>query len=201
MTTYARSAVTIANILQAAVRLFTSRNYADVSMAEIAEAAEVTKGALYHHFDSKEALYLRMMHDYLEEIGEVLSAVVADSAERPCRQRLHQFTLTILNQPQIKQELMRLVRRDSNILSDLERERLIRAYQQAVPELVEAIIQEGIDREEIVTEDARLLSWEHLAMVEVVLRPYAESVLGGPERIADFVINLFFDGVAGPEGN
>ena len=196
MTSYARSAVTIANILQAAVQLFTSKNYADVTMAEIAEAAEVTKGALYHHFTSKEALYLRMMHDYLEQVGQVLSAVVVDSVDQSCRQRLQQFTLTILNQPQIKQELMRLVRRDSNIWADQERERLIRAYQAAVPEQVETIIQDGINRGEIVAADARLLSWEHLALVEVVLRPYAESVLGSPEQIADFVINLFFDGVA-----
>ena len=196
MTMYARSAVTIANILRAAVGLFTSKNYADVTMAEIAEAAEVTKGALYHHFSSKEELYLRMMHDYLDEIGEVLPAVVEDSAGRPCRQRLHQLTLTILNQPQIKQELMRLVRQDSNVLKDPERERLIRAYQAAVPEQLESIIQDGIDRGEIMVQDARLLSWEHVAIVEVVLRPYAESVLGSPERIADFVINLLFDGAA-----
>ena len=109
-------------------------------------------------------------------------------------------TLTILNQPRIEQELMRLVRRDSNIFTEQERERLIRAYQAAVPEQVEAIIQDGLERGEIVAEDARLLSWEHLAIVEVVLRPYADSVLGKPEQIADFVISLFLDGVAKKEG-
>jgi hypothetical protein len=33
-------------------------------------------------------------------------------------------------------------------------------------------------------------------LVEVVLRPYAQIVLGGPEAIASFVTNLFFDGAA-----
>ncbi|NJN55348.1 MAG: hypothetical protein HC804_11660, partial [Anaerolineae bacterium] len=42
----------------------------------------------------------------------------------------------------------------------------------------------------------RLLSWQHVAIVEVVLRPYAINVLGAPEQVADFVVNLFFDGVA-----
>lgn len=193
---YARSVATIANILEAAEQLFTSKNYADVTMAEIADAAEVTKGALYHHFASKEDLYLTMMHNFLEEVGELLSAVVAESAARPCPQRLHQFTLAFLNQPQNKQELMRLVRRDVNILANPERERLVRAYQAALPEKAEAIIREGIAAGEVMAEDARLLSWQHVAIVEVVLRPYARNYLGSPEQIADFVIHLFFDGVA-----
>jgi len=193
---YARSVATIANILEAAERLFTSKNYADVTMAEIADAAEVTKGALYHHFASKEDLYLTMMHNFLEEIGELLASVVAESATRPCRQRLHQFTLTFLNQPQNKQQLMRLVRRDVNILVNPERERLIRAYQAALPENAEIIIRDGIAAGEVMPDDARLLSWQHVATVEVVLRPYAQHYLGSPEQIADFVIQLFFDGVA-----
>ena len=193
---YAKSTTTIANILEAAESLFTSKNYADVTMAEIAETAAVTKGALYHHFASKEALYLTMMHNFLEEIGAILSEVVAESAERPCRDRLHQFTLTFLNQPPGKQELMRLVRRDVSIFQDPERDRLSGAYQAALPKQAEAILRNGIANGEVLAEDARLLSWEHVAIVEVVLRPYAANVLGSPEQIADFVITLFFDGVA-----
>jgi AcrR family transcriptional regulator len=59
---YAKSATTITNILEAAQALFLEKNYADVTMTDIAEAADVTKGALYHHFSGKEDLYLRMMH-------------------------------------------------------------------------------------------------------------------------------------------
>ncbi len=193
---YAKSAVTVANILDAAELLFINRNYADVSMAELAQTAEVTKGALYHHFTSKEDLYLTMMHNFLEEIGETLSAVVRDSAGRPCRQRLQQLTQIFLSQPQCKRELMRLVRRDINILEDPQRDRLIRAYQAALPEQIEVILREGIAQGEVKAADPRLLSWEHVAIVEVMLRSYAEDTLGPPEIITDFVIDLFFDGVA-----
>jgi AcrR family transcriptional regulator len=195
MTMYARSAVTIASILDAAAALFTTRNYADVTMADIADAAEVTKGALYHHFSGKEELYLRLMHDYLAEVGELLSGVVAATVGQPSRDRLHRFTLTFLRQPPLKRELMHLVRRDINIFQAQEREALIHAYQAALPQQAEAIIRDGIAAGEIVAEDARLLSWEHVAIVEVVLRPYAASILGSPERIADYVISLYFDGV------
>jgi len=191
---YAKSAVTIANILEAAASLFISRNFADVTMSDIADAAEVTKGALYHHFESKEDLYLRMMHAYLEEIEGLMAAVVATNG--PCRRRLRRFTLTFLQLPLEKQELMRLVRRDVNIFEGAKRRRLVRAYQSALPEQAEKIIQDGIDGGEIVAADARLLSWEHVASVEVVMADYARERLGGPEATAEFVMNLFFDGVA-----
>ncbi len=45
--------------------------------------------------------------------------------------------------------------------------------------------------------DPRLLAWEYVAMVEVVLGQYARSALGDPEQIADFVAHLFFEGAAG----
>jgi AcrR family transcriptional regulator len=193
---YAKSAVTIANILDAAQNLFTSRNYADVTMSDIAKAADVTKGALYHHFASKEDLYLQMVHRYLAATEAMLSEVVVESAGQPCRDRLRQITVSFLKLPDIQRGLMRLIRRDINIFRDPERERLIRAYQKALPEPVESVVREGILTGEINEADARLLAWEHVAIVEVALRPYAQEVLGDVEMIADFVIGLFFDGVA-----
>jgi AcrR family transcriptional regulator len=193
---YAKSSLTIANIIEAAQELFTTKNYADVSMAEIAETAEVTKGAIYHHFSSKEELYLTMMHRYLDDIRDLIASAVSQLEGRPCREQLHAFTLSFLSLPTAQQDLMRLVRRDINIFRDPERDKLIRAYQQALPEQIEAIIRDGIAHNEIVAGDARLLSWEHVAIVEVVLRPYAQSVLGDAEAIADYVNALLFDGIA-----
>ena len=45
-------------LLAEAQRLFRERGYAATSLEQIAEAAEVTKGAIYGHFASKEDLLL-----------------------------------------------------------------------------------------------------------------------------------------------
>ncbi|WP_092532220.1 TetR/AcrR family transcriptional regulator [Amycolatopsis arida] len=44
-------------LVDSAVELFTKRGYAGTSLDEIAKRARVTKGALYHHFSGKQALF------------------------------------------------------------------------------------------------------------------------------------------------
>jgi len=56
MAPQARSEVTRQKILNSAIDLFTESGYAAAGLGEIIERTGMTKGALYHHFDSKEAL-------------------------------------------------------------------------------------------------------------------------------------------------
>jgi AcrR family transcriptional regulator len=44
-------------LVDSAVELFTKRGYAATSLDEVARRARVTKGALYHHFSGKQALF------------------------------------------------------------------------------------------------------------------------------------------------
>ena len=52
-----RRAATIEAILKAARRLFGERGFAATTIDDIAEAARVAKGAVYHHFTTKEAIF------------------------------------------------------------------------------------------------------------------------------------------------
>jgi AcrR family transcriptional regulator len=56
MAPQARSEATRQKIVDAAVDLFSEVGYAAAGLGEIIERAGMTKGALYHHFDSKDAL-------------------------------------------------------------------------------------------------------------------------------------------------
>lgn len=83
------------SVLQAALDLFATQGYATTSVQQIVEAAGVTKGAMYHYFQSKDdllfAIYDRMLSlqkRHLEEIvarggttTEVLRAVCVDVVE------------------------------------------------------------------------------------------------------------------------
>jgi AcrR family transcriptional regulator len=187
-----KSETTISNILAAAHTLFVARNYADVTMAQIAAAGQVTKGALYHHFESKEELYLALLHAELAR----KQAIFRQCVESPgsCRERLRRLTDTFLQLPAEKRALLGLIRRDINIFRDRARDELIRAYQAALPEQVERILADGIRDGELREVDTRLLSWQFVGLVEVVLSPYGDAVFGDTDAKLDQVLDLFLGG-------
>jgi AcrR family transcriptional regulator len=190
-----RSVVTINNILEAARILFIEKQYADVTLKEIAEMAGVTKGALYHHFATKEELYFTMMRHYLAEVKDSTRSNVESTRGRCCRERLYLSLLNFLQLPDPTLKVVKLVRRDSNIFENPMRAELIRAYQAAVPEPVETVLADGMAKGEIIVADTRLLSWQYVAMVEVSIHSYGHKILGDPEAMADFVVTTIFSGI------
>ena len=189
-----RSEATVARIIAVAKSLFVSRNYADVTTDMIAQTAEVTKGGLYHHFASKEQLYITMMLDDLERKQHLFAGAVAASGT--CRDRLAKLTGDFLALPEEDRELTHLVRRDINSFSGEDRKTLVQAYQHALPDQVELIIRDGISDGELAPGDARILSWSFVALVEVIISDYAGNVFPSADSGLDHVLGLFFHGAA-----
>ncbi|MGC4938199.1 TetR/AcrR family transcriptional regulator [Kribbella sp. DT2] len=70
-------------LLEVSRRLFASRGYAAVGLADLVAAAGVTKGALYHHFEGgKTDLFRAVLEQVHEEIGTTVAAT-ADAESDP----------------------------------------------------------------------------------------------------------------------
>jgi len=190
-----RSIATVNNILDAAQTLFIEKQYANVSLREIAEAAGVTKGALYHHFATKEDLYLQTIYRCLKEVKETTEASLKSSQGESCRRRIYLSLSNFLKLDPETLAIMRSIRRNINVFEEPVRTELIRTYQAALPEQIESIFSDGMANGEIISANARLLSWQHVAMVEVSLHDYGRNLLGGPEEMADSIVTLIFDGI------
>lgn len=73
------------DILRTAARLFQERGYEATSMQDVASALHLSKGALYHHFQSKDEILFDIMNHGLDVFdAEVLDIVreIPDPAER-----------------------------------------------------------------------------------------------------------------------
>jgi AcrR family transcriptional regulator len=63
-----RRQATQAAILKAAKRLFGERGFATTTIDDVAAAAGVAKGAVYHHFETKEALFEAIFDQVSQEL-------------------------------------------------------------------------------------------------------------------------------------
>ena len=100
-------------ILTATLRLFAEREYGAITMAEVAEAVQLVKGTLYLYFPTKEALFLALLEDQLNDwfaaldvglaaitsvgaIEQVVALFDGTLGERPALTRLLAILYTIL---------------------------------------------------------------------------------------------------------
>ncbi|MFD9270459.1 TetR/AcrR family transcriptional regulator [Streptomyces goshikiensis] len=67
-------AATRQTLLAEGRRRFAADGYHQVALAEVARAAGVTKGAAYHHFDSKAGLFRAVVAEVQQELGERVAA-------------------------------------------------------------------------------------------------------------------------------
>ncbi len=72
-----RSEETKNRILQAAQQLFAKNGYDATGVAEICTAAAVSKGAFYHHFPSKQAVFLALLEDWLSVVDLQTASLLA----------------------------------------------------------------------------------------------------------------------------
>jgi len=75
------SEATRAALLDEATTLFAERGYAGTSLEDVASASRVTRGAVYHHFASKQALFEAVLD--LQEARATTEIVAAAGAANP----------------------------------------------------------------------------------------------------------------------
>ena len=69
---------TVQLILDTASRLFLEKGYDKTTLQDIIDATKLSKGAIYHHFASKEAIIIAVV----DRVGEAQSAMLAEVRDR-----------------------------------------------------------------------------------------------------------------------
>ncbi|MBN1304519.1 MAG: TetR/AcrR family transcriptional regulator [Anaerolineales bacterium] len=65
-----RSEITRKRIMEAATRLFANAGYNATSVDQICKEAGVSKGAFYHHFSSKQAIFVALFEDWIVALDD-----------------------------------------------------------------------------------------------------------------------------------
>jgi AcrR family transcriptional regulator len=104
-----RSAATQSALIAAARRLWGERGYAEVGTPEIAEAAGVTRGAMYHQYADKAALFRAVVEAMDVEIIERIQAAVAAAQPTTPADTMHAMAnawLDIAAEPEVRQLML-----------------------------------------------------------------------------------------------
>jgi TetR/AcrR family transcriptional regulator len=123
----------VERILATAARLFAERGFDAVSMHDIAEAAGVSKANVFHHFNSKNDLYVAVLRHACRDTNERLDDFDRDTG--PLAERLARFARAHL------QSLF-----DNDQVTRLSLRELLRASTQHGQELAEKVYGEKFSR-------------------------------------------------------
>ena len=191
-------------ILEAAERLFSDKGFDGTSINAVAEAAGVSKANVFHHFSTKEALYLAVLRRATDETHEALKEVT--NGEGSLETRLRRFVKSQLALMLRHQRANRLVLREVLEHGEERGEYLVQeVFGNKHSELTE-ILREG-QTQGLLREDfdpavlTTLLVGANVFFFQVnsVLRHYPEvDFADDPERFSDAVADILLRGVQTP---
>lgn len=134
-------------ILDAAEVLFARRGFQGVGLAEVAEAADLSKSSLFHHFSSKAQLYAAVIARIMARIEDVLMRSLADGGTPATRlERWLEVLIDVLAaEPAYPRLLLRSLFEDDELTGDLAEEREAREHIAHILAAGARLLREGID--------------------------------------------------------
>jgi len=173
-------------ILKSAFHLFSKNNYHAVSMTQIAEGAEISKGTLYWYFDSKEELFRETAvtgMDYFYKLFEEI-AVKEISSDKKIKILVKCVFKTLIEHL----DILEVVRNNVELISSDFKDEIESKHKKnikIVSRIVEQGIEEGLIRSGNPTNMAALI-------LSVLFTPQTKEILDNDEKVED-KINFLYD--------
>jgi TetR/AcrR family transcriptional regulator, cholesterol catabolism regulator len=141
-------------MLGLAAELFAEKGFRATTVRDIADAAGVLSGSLYHHFDSKESIVDRLLSEFLNDLMARYEAVVA-AGDRP-RATLERFIEVAFDALPRHRAAIVVFQQDGAYLAEFERFDYINAVASEIERMWVAVIERGVAAGELVTENPKL---------------------------------------------
>ena len=141
-------------MLAMAAELFAEKGFRATTVRDIAEAAGVLSGSLYHHFDSKESIVDQLLSDFLKDLVARYEEVVA--AGDPPLATLKRFIEVAFDALPRHRAAIVVFQQDGAYLAEFERFDYINDIASEIERMWVAVIERGVEAGELVTENPKL---------------------------------------------
>jgi AcrR family transcriptional regulator len=182
-------------ILTVACELFARQSYMRASIAELADASRLSRGAIYHYFQSKEAILFAILNAHVRRmIADVEDAIAAET------DTLAQFRAAIraiveLNARSPNEQ--RLILNDMAFLSEAEQTSIKSLERQIVEIVSELLIR--LDSQRKIVKRTKTVYTMMLFGILNFSHTWFDPARGlSPTEFADTVVDLFLYGFTSP---
>lgn len=159
--------------MNTALIIFSDKGYESATLKDISDRLNVTKSALYKHYDSKETLWEALI-DYVElyyseNFGNAESIVIPTSLDELRELSLRQIYFTMHD------EMVKRIRKlltMEQFKSERTKELAARHFYYDIVSLYTIIFREMTERNLIHTDNPELLAFEYIAPVSMLIQVY-----------------------------
>lgn len=181
-------------IVTAATTLFMDAGYRAVTIDMVAEAAGVTKAAVYYHFKDKASLFVATAHFVFDRAFAGTQALLA--RPEPLREQLVQIAEIVLLLPQPFTNFDAMMHEAKVELAPEQVTEVLRRQHQ-VEHLIEATLLEAAAEGTIRTDDPILAAHAFLALLRVgqALQDDGQKRFPDARRTGEFLVRILWDGI------
>ena len=172
-------------ILDAAQRLILSNGYERLTVQDILEELQISKGAFYHYFDSKPAVVEALTERLVDDSERVL-AQIAGEPELGATEKLQRFFGEIVRWKSERQNLMVAMLPVWYAPDNISFRLLVdRATAARLAPLLSAIVRQGVDEHQFATAYPEHAGSIIVAVVQALQDAIAQQLLTGTAKVKE----------------
>ena len=182
-------------ILESAAQVFRQKGFHGASMAEIAEAVQLQKASLYHHFSSKQDILLELLNRALEMVTEGMLQVMAKDA--PADEKLRLAMCSYLKILSEQGDLVSVMLLEHRSLDSEYRSRHI-PHRDRFEKMWRDLIQQGVDTGIFACDNIPLTVRSLMGVMNWTITWYRPDGKLSIDEISDDFASMFMNGLRSP---
>lgn len=183
-------------ILTAAAALFAKQGYGRTSITDLADACGQSRGALYHYFDSKEAILFAILDAHVRRMIADVDAAVSKETDTIKQFHAAISAIVVLNAKSSNEQ--RLILHDLPFLADDDQQR-IKSLERKLVETVAGLLDRLDKHGKIVKANRKVYTMLLFGMLNYSHTWYQPTRGIPPVEFADTIINQFLGGLLSPK--
>jgi AcrR family transcriptional regulator len=181
-------------LLAIAARLFAERGFKNTTVRDIADAAGILSGSLYHHFDSKESIVDELLDSFQQALWREYDAI--EASDLTPRQKLEAVVRTSFDAIDRHHSEVAIFQTDAAYLSSFDRFAYLGERNTRFRTLWTGLLRQGVASGELRADLNVELVYRFLRdTVWVAVRWYRPGGDLTPEQVADQYLHILLEGI------